>query len=71
MLGSPKTSNSVRKILETEDLHVIDAEARGHSRKPDQQYDYCGRFAELFARQAWPGWDAWGNEVGNFDEVRA
>ena len=21
----------------------------------------------MFARQAWPGWDAWGNEVGKFE----
>ena len=25
-------------------------------------------YIELFARQRWPGWDAWGNEVGRFDE---
>ncbi|WP_310530667.1 MT-A70 family methyltransferase [Novosphingobium sp.] len=76
-LGSPLTSNSVRGVIETEDLDVIDAEARGHSRKPDEQYDYCNRlspralrFVELFARQAYPGWDAWGNQVGKF-EVQA
>lgn len=73
-LGSPLTSNSVRGVIETEDLDVIDAEARGHSRKPDEQYDYCNRlspralrFVELFARQAYPGWDSWGNQVGKFE----
>ena len=75
-LGSPLTANNVRGVIETEDLDVIDAPARGHSRKPDEQYEYCNRlspralrFVELFARQAWPGWDAWGNEIGKFDEV--
>jgi N6-adenosine-specific RNA methylase IME4 len=73
-LGSPLTANNVRNIIETEDLTVIDAEARGHSRKPDDQYDFCRRlaprairFAELFARQRQPGWEAWGNEVGKFE----
>lgn len=72
-LGSPATARNVRNIIETEQLHVIDAEARGHSRKPDEQYDYCERlcpralrFAELFARQSWPGWDGWGNETDKF-----
>lgn len=65
-LGSPPTSRSVRNI--------IDAEARGHSRKPDDQYDLCRRlapravrFAELFARQRHPGWDAWGLEADKFE----
>ena len=74
MLGSPLTSRSVRGVIETQDLDVIDAEARGHSRKPDEQYNYCQRlapravrFVELFARQSYPGWDAWGNQVGKFE----
>ncbi len=65
-IGEPKASKSVRNI--------IDAEARGHSRKPDDQYDFCERlapqavkFVELFARQRRAGWDAWGNEVGKFE----
>jgi N6-adenosine-specific RNA methylase IME4 len=79
-LGSPKTSNNVRNVIETEDLDVIDAVARGHSRKPDEQYDYCRRlapravrFVELFARQRWPGegWDAWGNEIDKFETETA
>jgi N6-adenosine-specific RNA methylase IME4 len=66
MTGSPLTSRSVR--------NVIEAETRGHSRKPDEQYDYCRRlapravrFVELFARQSWGGWDAWGDELGKFE----
>ena len=27
---------------------------------------YAGPYAELFARQRRPGWDAWGNEVDKF-----
>lgn len=67
-LGSPLTARNVR--------NVIEAEARGHSRKPDEQYALCEsihprgiRFAELFARQCWPGngWAAWGNQVEQFE----
>ena len=43
--------------------------AREHSRKPDEIRDWiveiCGDLPriELFARQRFDGWDAWGNEV--------
>lgn len=75
-LGSPLTAKNVRGVIETEDLDIIDAEARGHSRKPDEQYAYCRalapralRFVELFARQRWheDGWEAWGNEMNKFE----
>ena len=75
-LGSPQTANNVRGVIETEDLDVIDAEARGHSRKPDEQYAYCERlaprairFAELFGRQRWPDekWSVWGIEADKFE----
>jgi N6-adenosine-specific RNA methylase IME4 len=51
---------------------VIIAPRREHSRKPDEIYarieQYCtGPYIELFARQSWPGWKAWGAEVGKFD----
>lgn len=51
---------------------IIDAPRREHSRKPDEQYDRIqrlvdGPYLELFARQAWPGWDAWGNQVDKFE----
>jgi N6-adenosine-specific RNA methylase IME4 len=44
---------------------------REHSRKPDRIYRdierlVAGPYLEMFARQRWPGWDAWGNEVGKF-----
>jgi len=68
-LGSPRTSRSVRGVIET----VIDAERREHSRKPDEQYEYLGRLVpgamrrcELFARSTRPGWDSWGNETEKF-----
>jgi N6-adenosine-specific RNA methylase IME4 len=53
---------------------IILAPVREHSRKPDEQYEriaaYCdGPRIELFARHRWPGWDAWGNEVGKFEEA--
>jgi N6-adenosine-specific RNA methylase IME4 len=49
---------------------VIEAPRREHSRKPDEAYEMIERMypdlprIELFARQARPGWDAWGNEIG-------
>jgi N6-adenosine-specific RNA methylase IME4/ParB-like chromosome segregation protein Spo0J len=48
---------------------VISASRREHSRKPDEAYALIERMypdlpkIELFARQARPGWAAWGNEV--------
>jgi N6-adenosine-specific RNA methylase IME4 len=41
---------------------------REHSRKPDVVYRrierlVTGPYLELFARQRWPRWDAWGNEL--------
>ena len=48
---------------------VIDTPIEGHSKKPDlvkeRIVQLCGdiRRVELFARQATPGWDIWGNEA--------
>jgi N6-adenosine-specific RNA methylase IME4 len=77
-LGSPLTARNIRNIIDAEGLAEIDAENRGHSRKPDEQYDLCEaicpralRFVELFSRQSRPGWTAWGNEVGKFDQAVA
>lgn len=73
-LGSPLTVRNIRNVIETEDLDVIDAVRREHSRKPDEQYDVCERIMprairriELFARQRREGWDVWGNEVDKFE----
>lgn len=51
---------------------VIVAPRREHSRKPDDQYARIealvgGPRLEMFARQPWPGWSAWGNQVDKFE----
>ena len=46
---------------------------REHSRKPEEMREIAERMSpssfrcELFAREAWPGNDVWGNEVEKFD----
>jgi N6-adenosine-specific RNA methylase IME4/ParB-like chromosome segregation protein Spo0J len=53
---------------------VIRERRREHSRKPDEAYARIERMfpdlpkLELFARQARPGWDAWGNETDKFTD---
>lgn len=47
---------------------------REHSRKPDELYGVIERLTpgprlELFARTQRPGWVAWGNETGKFQQV--
>jgi N6-adenosine-specific RNA methylase IME4 len=65
-IGSPKRkSAAVRKL--------IVAPPREHSRKPDQIYEsieaLChGPYAELFSRTTRPGWSAFGNETGKFND---
>jgi N6-adenosine-specific RNA methylase IME4 len=54
----------------------IIAPRREHSRKPDGVHErierlVAGPYLELFARQARPGWDVWGNEVTKFDAATA
>ncbi len=55
-------------IAELEDS-VVSIERNGHSEKPREFRDLINRLythgnrIELFARQAAPDWDAWGNEV--------
>jgi N6-adenosine-specific RNA methylase IME4 len=64
--GQPKRLNAdVRQLLM--------APRREHSRKPDEIYGRIealvdGPYLEMFARQTRAGWDAWGNEVGKFDD---
>lgn len=65
--GKPaRKSKSVRQL--------VVSPVQEHSKKPDSIYkrieqlvdgDYC----ELFARQAYPGWDRWGNEVESTVEL--
>jgi N6-adenosine-specific RNA methylase IME4 len=65
------------ELVSRSERNLIVAPTRGHSRKPDEQYDLMDALCpnafgvELFARQTHPGWDAWGNEVGKFDEAAA
>jgi N6-adenosine-specific RNA methylase IME4/ParB-like chromosome segregation protein Spo0J len=55
---------------------VITAPRREHSRKPDEAYELIERMypelpkIELFARQARPGWAAWGNEIPTQNNAR-
>lgn len=66
--GSPRRlSKGVRSLIRSP--------RREHSRKPDEVYGrveslVAGPYLELFARQAWPGWSAWGNESGRGWPVR-
>jgi len=52
---------------------LIEAPRREHSRKPDEirtsiERLVGGPYLELFARSSAPGWHAFGNETGRFDE---
>ncbi|OGP63352.1 MAG: S-adenosylmethionine-binding protein [Deltaproteobacteria bacterium RBG_13_53_10] len=51
-------------------VNILSTRKREHSRKPDELYEIIekcspGPYLELFARCQRPGWDQWGNEVGN------
>ena len=56
---------------------VVISKIEEHSKKPDCIRDkilqICGDLprVELFARQATPGWDVWGNEVASTIELEA
>ena len=75
-IGRPAIhSRSERNIIETIEAFptVIDAARREHSRKPAEMRAMVERllpdqfFAELFAREPWPGHDVWGNETDRFE----
>ncbi|HKT85598.1 MAG TPA: MT-A70 family methyltransferase [Novosphingobium sp.] len=67
--GLPVLAHDVRQL--------IIAPPAEHSRKPAEQYDRLERLygdvrrVELFSRTPRQGWDAWGNEVGKFEEELA
>jgi N6-adenosine-specific RNA methylase IME4 len=55
-------------------VNIIKSRKREHSRKPDEAYgliEACspGPYLELFARQARPNWDAWGDETPDIEDV--
>ncbi len=65
--GHPKRVNAA--------VHsVVDSPIQAHSQKPDivreRILQLCGDVPriELFARQASPGWDVWGNDTSHFDD---
>jgi N6-adenosine-specific RNA methylase IME4 len=50
---------------------LIVSPVREHSRKPDEVYErierFCrGPYLELFARQRWPNWESWGDQIDKF-----
>jgi N6-adenosine-specific RNA methylase IME4 len=56
----------------TNQTTVLRASMREHSRKPDEFFTLVdglclGSKLELFAREARPGWSAWGAEASKFD----
>jgi len=62
------------KCLNARDVGVIRAQARGHSRKPDEFYEKVERVnpesrLDMFARETREGFKAWGNEVEKFERV--
>lgn len=65
-IGEPKTARDVRS--------VVMGQVREHSRKPETAFRAAeglmpkARRLELFSRTSRPGWDAWGDETGKFDE---
>jgi N6-adenosine-specific RNA methylase IME4 len=67
--GSPR-------VLAHDIREVIVAPIREHSRKPAEAYTrvqrFCtGPYLDLFAREMHDGWDAWGDELGKFDQREA
>lgn len=68
--GSMRTLAPARR-----QVNMIETRKREHSRKPDEQYELIescspGPYLEMFARQAMPGWTAWGDESGTDTQPR-
>lgn len=64
-IGRVSTTRSTRS--------VVMAQAREHSRKPDEAFEAAvnlmphARRIELFSRESRDGWDTWGDEATKFD----
>lgn len=61
--GSMRTLPPGRRMV-----NIIKTRKREHSRKPEEQYEVIeqcspGPYLELFARDAHPGWDVWGDQA--------
>lgn len=77
-LGSPPIIARPDELLVTEDEdfgEVFVGRLREHSRKPDEirsriEQMTVGPRLELFARQQFPGWRAWGNETGKWSPIQ-
>jgi N6-adenosine-specific RNA methylase IME4 len=76
--GKPKrVHNGVSQLIETVEPEILDAPITRHSAKPaivrERIHQLMGADSpsiELFAREAAPGWECWGNEVGSTVELR-
>lgn len=72
-----RLNGGVAKLIEADPGEkLIVSPRREHSRKPDEAYgridklwgpDPINRRVEMFARQAQPGWTAWGNQTEKFE----
>jgi N6-adenosine-specific RNA methylase IME4 len=77
-LGSPPVMAKPDELLATDadgdevwENQVCLSPVREHSRKPDEIRERIVQMAkgprlELFARQRFPGWEAWGNDTGKW-----
>lgn len=68
--GNPRTAKNIRSC--------VFGPVREHSRKPEEAYEAAEKLAisatrraDVFSRTTRPGWEAWGNEAGKFDEAAA
>ena len=65
--GSPEHSKAA--------VNLINGLAREHSRKPDAAYRWAEQYMpkarriEICARTERPGWNAWGDEIGKFEQT--
>lgn len=68
-LGRPSPqSRATRNLILPEAEALIQASVRGHSVKPDSQYELAeaiaeGPYLELFSRRTRNGWDSFGDQV--------
>lgn len=72
LLGRRGSAKRVAKNVR----EIIMSPVRAHSRKPEEFFPrveaYCdGPYLELFSRCDRPGWQAWGNETGKFNDEKA